>query len=195
MIILKTWEMTFEKYDMKMPINNEFILRGEKILLRNFTKSDIDDRYIGWLNDSTVVRFSNQRFLTHSYESSLRYFSSFENTDNLFLSICHLPDEEPIGTMTAYVSRFHETVDVGILLGEKSVWGSGLGLDAWNTLTNWLLECDGIRKITAGTLACNYAMIKILERSGMHHEATRKKQEIVNTKAVDILYYAKFSAT
>ena len=171
--------------------NKEFILKGEKVLLRSFTTSDINETYIGWLNDTDVVRYSNQRFLRHDQDSCLRYLASFEGTDNLFISVRRLSDDSPVGTMTAYVSSHHGTVDVGILIGDKSVWGMGYGQDAWNTLTNWLLERDDIRKLTAGTLACNDGMIKLMERSGMHHEATRREQEIVNAHAVDILYYAK----
>jgi RimJ/RimL family protein N-acetyltransferase len=172
--------------------NKEFILKGEKVLLRSFTASDINEAYIGWLNDKDVVQFSNQRFLRHDRDSCLRYLASFEGTDNLFISVRRLSDDSPVGTMTAYVSSHHGTVDVGILIGDKSVWGMGYGQDAWNTLTNWLLTRDDIRKLTAGTLACNYGMIKLMERSGMHHEATRREQEIVNAQAADILYYAKF---
>jgi RimJ/RimL family protein N-acetyltransferase len=171
---------------------SEFLLKGEKVLLRSFTASDINDTYIGWLNDPDVVRFSNQRFLKHDQDTSSRYLASFEGTDNLFIGVRRLHDSNPIGTMTAYVSHHHGTVDAGILIGDKSVWGMGYGQDAWNTLTNWLLAREDIRKLTAGTLACNHGMIKLMERSGMHHEATRKEQEIVEGQAVDILYYAKF---
>ena len=69
----------------------------------------------------------------------------------------------------------------------------GYGLDAWITMTNWLLARKDIRKLTAGTLACNSGMIKLMERSGMVLEATRKSQEIVEKCPVDMLYYAKFN--
>jgi len=176
-----------------MSIDSEFVLQGKKVLLNLFTESDINDSYISWLNDPDVVRFSNQRFVTHNRESSLRYLASFVDTDNLFLSIRRSSDLRQVGTMTAYVSRHHGTVDVGIMIGDKSVWGLGYGRDSWSTLSDCLLKRDDIRKLTAGTLACNYGMIKVMECSDMHYEATRKEQEIVNRQAVDILYYAKFS--
>jgi len=168
------------------------VLHGDKVLLRPFTAFDIDDSYIGWLNDPDVVRFSNQRFLRHDKGSCLRYLVSFEATANLFMSARRLSDDRPIGTLTAYVSSHHGTVDVGIMIGDKSAWGLGYGQDAWDTLTNWLLLREDIRKLTAGTLACNYGMIKLMERSGMTLEAVRKAQEIVAGRPVDILYYAKF---
>lgn len=167
-------------------------LKGKLVVLRQFTAEDIDDAYIGWLNDTDVVRYSNQRFLHHDRDSCLRYLSSFEGTENYFISVRRLTDDCQVGTLTAYVLKYHGTVDVGIMIGEKAVWGQGYGQDAWDALTNWFLHSFGIRKLTAGTLACNLGMIKLMERSGMHHEATRKEQEIVDAHAVDILYYAKF---
>jgi RimJ/RimL family protein N-acetyltransferase len=170
-----------------------FSLIGNMIVLKPFLVADINDAYIGWLNDKNVMKFSNQRFFVHSMESCLRYQASFEGTDNLFMGIFRLSDDKLIGTLTAYVASNHGTVDVGIMIGDYSVWGMGYGLDAWITMTNWLLARKDIRKLTAGTLACNSGMIKLMERSGMVLEAIRKSQEIVEKCPVDMLYYAKFN--
>lgn len=174
---------------------NEPVLRGNKVLLRPFASSDINDAYINWLNDTEVVKFSNQRFLKHDRASCLHYFESFRGTGNMFMSVRRLSDDSPIGTLTAYLSRHHGTVDVGIMIGDKAVWGKGYGQDAWNTMTDWLLGREDIRKLTAGTLACNLGMIKLMERSGMSLEAVRKAQEVVEGRTEDILYYAKFHGT
>lgn len=170
-----------------------FTLCGNKVFLRPFTALDIDASYIGWLNDPEVVRYSNQRFLVHDRESCMRYLTSFDGSANMFMSVRRLSDGCPIGTLTAYVSRHHGTVDVGIMIGDKSIWGQGYGQDAWDLLTNWLLQRKDVRKLTAGTLTCNYGMIKIMEQSGMKLEAVRKAQEIVDGYPVDILYFAKFN--
>jgi RimJ/RimL family protein N-acetyltransferase len=170
-----------------------FPIKGSAIVLKPFLVADINDAYIGWLNDKNVMKFSNQRFFEHSMESCLRYQASFQGTDNLFVSIRSLSDDKLIGTLTAYVASNHGTVDVGIMIGDSTLWGMGYGLDAWITMTNWLLGRKGIRKLTAGTLACNLGMIKLMERSGMVLEATRKSQEIVEGSPVDMLYYAKFN--
>ena len=173
--------------------DDNFSLRGNKVVLKPFLVADINDAYIGWLNDQNVVKFSNQRFFVHSMDSCLRYQASFEGTDNLFIGIRRLSDNELIGTLTAYVASNQGTVDVGIMIGNPTIWGMGYGLDAWITMTNWLLARKDIRKLTAGTLACNFGMIALMERSGMILEATRKAQEIVEGCPVDILYYAKFN--
>lgn len=167
-------------------------LPGKQVFLRPFTLADISAEYIAWLNDPRVVRYSNQRFLTHTRESCRRYFESFLSTSNLFLSIRMRADDLAIGTMTAYVSPFHGTADVGIMVGRSSVWGRGIGQDAWETLLSWLFEQAKIRKVTAGTMRSNVAMVRIMERSGMMHEATRAGQELLDGIPQDLLYFAKF---
>lgn len=167
-------------------------LVGDKVVLKWFCESDISERYLGWLNDPRVVEFSNQRFRKHDRQSAHAYLSSFDGTDNLFLSVRERNSGEAIGTMTVYVSRHHQTADVGIMLGAQSVWGRGYGQDAWATLVDWLIDEVGLRKVTAGTLACNKGMVKLMERSGMLHEATRRQQELVNGRPEDIVYHARF---
>jgi ribosomal-protein-alanine N-acetyltransferase len=169
-------------------------VHGAKVWLQPFVQADITDRYLGWLNDPQVVRFSNQRFRKHDMANSRSYLASFDGTDNLFLSVRRADTGVAVGTLTVYVTRHHGTADVGILIGDTTVWGLGLGQDAWDTISNWLLQHANVRKITAGTLACNHGMLAVMKRSGMHYEATRMAQEIVAGQAEDIVYYARFRA-
>lgn len=167
-------------------------LTGSKVILRPFAATDITSEYIGWLNDSEVVRYSNQRFVRHTPESCRRYFDGFAGSANLFLSVRSKADDAPVGTMTAYVSPHHQTVDIGILIGRRAVWGTGIGQDAWNTLLGWFLDQRRIRKVTAGAMRCNAAMIKLMERSGMKLEAVRPGQELLDGTPQDMVYYGKF---
>ena len=170
-------------------------LVGDKVALNLFTAADICRSYIGWLNDPEVVRFSNQRFIDHDKNSCLSYLASFENSVNLFLGIRDLADGRLVGTMTAYMSSIPGSVDVGIMVGDRTVWGLGYGQDAWNTLTNWLLDRENISQVTAGTLASNFGMIKLAERSGMTLDAQRESQQVVEGQKMSVIYYEKLSAS
>lgn len=170
----------------------EPLLQGDKVLLRPFGAEDINEAYIGWLNDPVVTRFSNQRFRTHDRASCEAYLATFGGTPNLLVSIRRRDDDRAVGTMTAYVSPHHGTADVGILLGDRSVWGQGYGQEAWNLMIDWLLSRPRMRKVTAGTLAVNRPMIRLAERSGMLLEGVRREQELVDGQAIDIFHFARF---
>jgi RimJ/RimL family protein N-acetyltransferase len=167
-------------------------LRGGRVALARFEPGDITDAYVGWLNDPRVMRYSNQRFRTHDRASCSAYLGSFAASPNLFLAVRRLPDGVALGTMTAYFAPHHGTVDVGILIGEPAAWGSGYGSDAWCTLLDWLLGLPAVRKVTAGALACNAGMLSLMRKAGMVQEAIRRRQEIVEGRAEDIVYYCRF---
>jgi len=168
------------------------LLVGHIVCLREFSSKDITEEYISWLNDPLVTKYSNQRFIHHTKESCISYLYSFAHGNNLFLNIISVKEGRSLGTMTIYYSPHHQTADIGIMIGDKTCWGSGVGWDAWNLLTNWLLKLPNVRKITAGTLRENQAMIHIIEKSGMQLEGARFGQELLNNQPVDVLYFGKF---
>jgi ribosomal-protein-alanine N-acetyltransferase len=170
-------------------------LEGKMVRVRPLAASDLSNTYIGWLNDPVTVRFSNQRFIQHDHQSVRTYFDSFKGSKNVFLAIEDKHNNMLIGTMTIYVQHNHNTADVGILLGDKARWGKGYGRDAWCMVIDWLINTRGLRKVTAGTLSCNYGMIKLMGFAGMHLEATRHAQEIVDGQPQDIHYFARFNVT
>lgn len=174
-------------------INNHFPLIGKNIKLYLFTEDHINDNYINWLNDSQVVKYSNQRFMQHNVDSCSAYLQSFKNTENLFLAIHLEEDNRFIGTMSAYFSIPHKVVDIGLMIGDRSYWGKGLGQEAWEMLMDYMLETKKVRKVTGGTLSCNLGMVNIMKKAGMQSDGERIKHELVNDSPMDILYFAKFS--
>ena len=159
------------------------------LVIRTFRPDDICIEYIGWLNDTSVMRFSNQRFLTHTRQTCERYLEGFQNTTNQFLAI--LNDQDVlVGTMTLYFQDMHGTVDLGIMIGPEHS-GKGIGTRAWLTVVTFLEEDKNIRKITAGCASSNTSMIRLAEKSGMALEGRRVQQEIHDEVAVDILLFGK----
>lgn len=167
-------------------------LTSDRLLLRPFTVGDISEAYLGWLRDPEVVRFSNQRFRVHTLESCQSYLASFTDSANRFLAICNRETGTMLGTLTVYRSVPHGTADIGIMVGERKVWGQGVGAEAFCLAVSALKVSGAIRKITAGTLAPNCGMVRIMEKAGMKHEATRQAQELLDGTPVDILYYGMF---
>jgi RimJ/RimL family protein N-acetyltransferase len=168
------------------------LLRSDRIFLRPFTVADISEDYLGWLKDPIVVRFSSQRFHVHSMKSCQAYLSTFSDSANHFLAICDLKTGLMLGTMTVYRSVIHGTADIGIMVGERKVWGQGIGVQAFCLVLSALEASRLIRKVTAGTLSVNRGMVRILEKANMKHEATRYAQELVDGMPVDVVYYSKF---
>lgn len=167
-------------------------LVGRIVVLKPFLESDVTSTYVSWLNDPDVVKYSNQRFVEHTERSCRAYLGGFRRTPHLFLSVRTLDGHLPIGTMTTYFEPDHGIADIGIMIGDKMKWGTGYGQDAWDTLLRHLVRTRQVRKVTAGTMAPNKAMIRVFERSGMHQEGRREKQLLLEGEEVDVLYFARF---
>ncbi len=167
-------------------------LKTRRLRIEPFDEHCISHEYIGWLNDSEIMRFSNQRLHHHTEETARGYLTSFAGTSNILLAIRLALEDRMIGTMTAFVSAHHGTADMGLLIGDRGCWGQGYGLEAWNAVMCHLFESRGLRKVTGGALRSNIGMVKIMERSGMQLEAVRERQEILDGEALDVLYFARF---
>ena len=169
------------------------MLTTARLRLRPFQLVHITVTYLSWLNDPAVMRFSNQRFRTHTAQSSTTYLESFAGTANSFLLITQRGDGRPIGTATVYRSPQHGTADIGLMVGDRQCWGQGYGREAWQAVLEALLQEPGIRKVTGGTARPNQAMVRIMEQSSMELEAVRARQELIEGQSVDLLYYARFA--
>lgn len=172
--------------------NKNITLQGGKTTIRPFCQEDLDGPYMSWLNDANTMQYSSQRFLVHDVASSLRYLKSFEDTPNGFFAIEDSETRVLIGTMTVYCTPRDGVVDVGILIGDKSLAGQGFGKDCWLTMIEWLSSQDTIRKISAGTVATNKPMLGLMRAAGMIDDGCRRDQQLVEGKPVDIMYFAIF---
>jgi RimJ/RimL family protein N-acetyltransferase len=177
---------------MVTDIQIKFPLSSNLVKLRPFEMSDITEQYLSWLNDPEVVKYSNQRFVKHTKESCMIFYNSFIDSPSLFIAIEDELRGKVIGTLTIHCNVNHETADVGIMLGDKSYWGKGYAKQAWCLVIDLLSDVINVRKVTAGTLACNLPMVALMKSSGMKADGARSDQELVDNIPVGIEYYARF---
>lgn len=124
-------------------------------------------KQVSWLNDKTLMQYSEQRHRHHTVISQWEYIDSFR-----------LPSEfrvvaaggEMVGTITAHVDKHNKVADMGILIGEKQ--GQGYGTEAWIAMMEHLFG-NGVRKVEAGCMEYNTGMMSIFEKSGMHREGCK----------------------
>lgn len=154
-----------------------------------FSESDISDNYLSWLNDSYHMQFSDQQLKVHSVETAKDYIKLFENTANLFLKISN-NSRVMIGTLTVYIDVIMDIHNCGILIDPNLV-SKGYGKRAWMVLTHQICPSLGARKILAGTLESNFAMIKLFEASDMGFESRLRNEKHYGGKSHDVLIYSR----
>ena len=168
-------------------------IRSQNILLRPFAKADLTDRYVAWLNDPLVTQFSELRHTRHTRESCAAYLEAIEKAGHFFWAIeLHIEAPEHIGNITAYIDHQNGIADVAILLGQATARGRGYGTAAFGSACQWLLA-SGFRKVTAGTVRPNVAMLAIMRRIGMLEDGVRPNHYVIAGAEADVIYGALFS--
>ena len=143
---------------------------------------------VRWLNDPEIVRYSEQRHKKHNLETQKSYLGHFVSSGNKFGEV--YLDVKLIGTVTAYIDKPNSVANVGILIGEKSIWGQGYGHEAWRGFCNYLLD-NGARKIEAGMMGINFGMIHICRKYGMQQEGRLTDHFWIKDQLVDLVMFGK----
>ncbi len=168
-------------------------ISDQQVFLTPFSEKFISQKYIDWLNDRELMRFSRQRFVDHNYQSCRDFLCTFTNSSNFFWAIIvNNKDFDHIGNITAIIDESNSVANLAIMIGDINFRGKGFGINAWNLALNFLLYKRNLNKVTAGTMAINLPMIKIMKKSNMFHESSLHNFFQVNGIGVDCLIFSKF---
>lgn len=161
-----------------------------RLSLRPLSKATA--RNIAWLRDPDVVRFSEQRHRTHTLSSQLRYISDFGGRSHIW-GMYLVQNGEHIGNISAMHDEPNNVSDVGIMIGETKYWGGGYAKEAWARVCAWLLDqsCGDIRKLEAGCMQNNEAMLKIIRGSGFSWEGERKNHHLFNGSPISTVLFGR----
>lgn len=168
------------------------LLADGDVRVRPFEAEHLTARYVAWLNDPEVVRYSEQRHRHHTLESCGEYFAAQRESADYFLAI-ETDALGHVGNLGVSVDRHNHLADMAIVLGERSVWGQRVATRAWSLVLRQLLDQFGFRKVTAGTMATNTAMLRLMDRTGMTVECIRPRHFLWEGKEVDMVQAAAYS--
>lgn len=154
-----------------------------------FTDKHLTQEYVDWLNNPELMKYSEQRHLSHSLSSCLDYINSFKGTDNILFAVVDNKTGKHVGNINAHVDARNRVADIGILI---AYGGKGYGLSAWNQMMEVLFSSPlRIRKVTAGTMQENEGMLKIFKKSGMLFEYKKLRHFYFENRFVDMIAYYK----
>lgn len=115
------------------------MLRAERVYLRAAERSDIP-LFVRWLNDAETASYVSMR-APMSVAMEEQWFNRMLDSqakDAYLFVICRLEDDTAIGTTSLFnIDRVNGNAGIGISIGEKELWGKGLGTDAMNALLDF----------------------------------------------------------
>lgn len=175
------------------------VLTATKTRLVTFGETHRDDpAYLCWLRDYEVIKTLDLPAYVAapvSHETVAAYCNKLMSSPNdLFLAMHDLSDDRFIGTVKAgHIDWYTRTADIGIMIGEKSRWGSGFAKDALGALCRYLFERVELRRLTAGAMAINPAMCAVFETLGFKREGVFRQQDRFEEGFCDHIHFGCFA--
>jgi len=189
--------LVMSSLDGRNPKAEDFYLEGTLSSLMTFTNRHLHDAaYLAWLRDYEVVKTLNRpEYLTPiPFEPVREYCEALMRSPrDIYLAIHHGLDRRFIGTVrAARIDPEARTADIGILVGDKSYWGRGIATDSVRTLARYLFDALGLRKVTAGLMSTNPAMLRVFTKLGFQEEGRFRQQDCFEGRYVDHLHLGCF---
>jgi len=162
-------------------------LKGERIGLRHPQKESIDS-YLAWMNDLDVLQYLVRVRPMGRQEEEEWFANLSKRPDDLVFEIVPLEGGLPIGSCGLHrISSSNRSAELGIVIGDKSLWGKGYGREAMGILCRYGFDVLNLNRIGLNVYEYNSRGIRCYERVGFKHEGRRRAARFWNGKYWDIL--------
>ena len=166
------------------------MIYGDGIRFRAIEQTDLA-AFVAWLNDPEV-REGLQMVLPLSMADEQRWFEEMlkrpgeehpflieTQQDNIWIGI---------GNCAFFnIDWRFRSAEVGIFIGEKRLWGQGLGTKVMRLLIQVGFDTLNLNRIMLDVYETNPRAIRSYEKAGFKHEGRKRQGYYLNGKYIDVL--------
>jgi [ribosomal protein S5]-alanine N-acetyltransferase len=152
-------------------------VEGNRVRLRPLEPGDLNDRYLGWLNDPEVTRFTETGIFPASARDLENYYRSISSSKNdVMLAVVEKESGRHVGNVKlGPISWVHRSAIFGIMIGEKDAWGKGVGGEATRLIVEYGFERLNLHRIDLGVFADHEAAVRCYEKAGFKVEGRMRE--------------------
>ncbi len=169
-------------------------IETDRFYLEKLSINHLSEDYVQWMNDETVVQYLESGG-NYNLDLLREFLSEVEMSDIYFWAIKEKTSHKHIGNIKIDPINYkHGWGEYGILLGDKSFWGKGVGFEISQAVIHFCF--NGIlklRKINLGVRAENKPAIKLYSKLGFETEGIYKKHAVTCNGYDDVLRMAIFN--
>ena len=166
------------------------MIYGERVRLRGVERSDLE-KFVEWINDPEVT-VGLTLFLPMSSVDEEKWFEGVmqrpQEQKPLVIDMKEGDGWRLIGNSSFFdfdwVAR---SAEVGIMIGDKSVWNQGYGTEVMTLLLRHGFKTLNLNRIYLRVYAENERAIRTYEKVGFVHEGRKRQAVYKNGKYSDIL--------
>jgi RimJ/RimL family protein N-acetyltransferase len=155
------------------------------IQLRPITEADLCD-YVRWFNDPEVTQFTSMESGEHSLEAEKQWLArmTIEYPKRHLFAI--EADGRHIGNCELCPEHERPVADIGIVIGDKSVWDRGYGTLVVKELLRIGFEEEKLHRIYLDCFAENTRAIRCYTKCGFRPEGVQRQSELKRGRWCDM---------
>ena len=163
------------------------MIRGKNIDLWALEKYDLLTN-LRWANDRELIDLTGMPRLPKSVEELEGWYDrATKNPTNKFFAI-KTKSGIYIGNLELNsIDWINKNLEIGILIGERSFYGKGMGTEATMVALNFIFNQMDFRRVYLSVSSHNKPAIKLYEKCGFKKEGIRREAYFFNNKYVDII--------
>lgn len=164
-------------------------LDGEKVLLIPLNEADYVHHNMIWTNDPVATELMHRgTFPTSIEQHRAAYHASLSNSGEFELFVVEKQTSMIVGIAGLHaISWIARHAEFRILIGDRSVWGKGLGSETLRLLCHHGFRRLNLNKIWLGVAEVNSRAIRSYEKAGFSHEGRLRQEAYVQGKLCDVL--------
>ena len=167
-------------------------LKTERLLLRQFTKNDLNNVFRGLSNPKIIKYYGVSYKTVEETKEQIAWFKNLEETQTgIWWAVCSLDNTIFYGAGGLNeLSKEHIKAEIGFWL-LPDAWGKGIMSESMPLIYNYAFKNLDIHRIEGFVETNNINCKKAMNRLNFSHEGTMKDCEIKNGEFISLDIYAK----
>ena len=153
-------------------------LRGSKVYLRPLERSDLNETYLGWLNDREVTRYLETGAFPTTMQDLEKFYQGVTGSrSDVIFAIVDAKSHRHIGNVKlGPINWVHRRAMFGIMIGEKESWGRGAGEEATRMVVEYAFFRLNLNRIGLAVYAEHEAGVRCYQAVGFKTEGRFREE-------------------
>lgn len=165
---------------------NNLILNGNNIYLRILKLSDINNKYLSWINDKKVNQYLLDPKVKYKRNDLIKYYKEIDYNKKMIFAIIYKKNNKHIGNMGLNpIDIKNQKTGIGGIIGDKKYWGSKAFVEGLQLLINYSFNVRKFIRVYSGVHENNVPSIIASRKAGFRLEGISKNNVIINNVSCD----------
>ena len=163
---------------------------NNKIYLKELNKNDVNLRYLKWMNDRDIHKYTEQKYKVHKIQDIKKFVLEKKKSKNEFLYGIFLhKDNLHIGNIKLGPINFtHKFSEISYFIGDTNYWNKGYGSLAIKLII-MKAKKKKIKKLIAGCYELNVNSKKVLIKNNFKLEGKLRSHIFFKKKRYSLFLY------